>query len=475
MPNVEMPDGKVIEFPDSMKTAEINAVLDKEYNQPQTQPKQWKEIGGEVANSIAPIVRPALEYGGMAAGGVVGAGSGFLAGAGLGAVPGAIVGAGLGYAGGKKAADIYDRARGVGSEPKSLAQEAVGTAKDVAEGATMEAGGAILGKGIQKTGQYALRKAPEWYESALKIIPSTPKSIRDWAVKVGMEGKYIPTEAGLLKLQNDIDGVNKQIFSAVENLGKAGKKIDTAEVLKRVDKLKEFYQNAPDPTPYLKQLEDIKVGVLKYRGESIPTTDAQKIKQTIYALNRKHYGEMKSLEVESNKAIARGLKEEIVKQNPQIGALNAKDSALINLEEYMERAVSRIRNKDIISLGETVAIGAGALSGSPAGAAKTGAATAGILKRIIDSPGVKARISFALSKAGRVLQKAHMPGLSDEQIKASLGRKALGQSGSAQTKLLIGLGAGGAAALGVNALMNRNKKHEETDIEKHKRDIEIPE
>ena len=373
-------------------------------------PAKWKEAGGEQTGLQKYVIRPALEYGGMAGGAAIGAGSGFLAGAGIGAIPGTIAGGALGYAGGKQAANLYEQSQGT-RKPGTLAQEAVQAGKDVVEGATMEAGGAILGKGVQKAGQYLSKKAPGLYESALKIPPSVPKDIRDQAVKTGIAGKYTPNEKQLARLQSDIDGINKQISSAIDQLGKEGKRVDTAEVLKRVDKLKDFYKNAPDPTPYLKQLEDIKKGVLDYRGKSIPTNEAQKIKQTIYQLNKKHYGEMKGLEVESNKAIARGLKEEIVKQNPQIGELNAKDSALINLEEVLERAVNRIRNYDVIRLGDTVAAGVGAAAGGP-----IGAATTGMFKRAIEAPEVKARIAFALSKAGRQLKTRRLPSYSAGKV-----------------------------------------------------------
>jgi hypothetical protein len=106
---------------------------------------------------------------------------------------------------------------------------------------------------------------------------------------------------------------------------------------------------------------------------------------------------MKTLAIEADKAMARGIKEELVSQYPELATLNAKDSALINLDEGLERAVNRIRNYDIIKLGDTV-IGAGGLaSGGP-----VGALSAGLLKHVLEAPTMKARLAFTLNKAKRI-------------------------------------------------------------------------
>ena len=89
--------------------------------------------------STEPYVRPALEYGGMLAGSAVGVPAG----------PGTVLAGGaLGYAGGKGIADVLY------TEQQSPQQEAMQAGRDVLTGATMEAGGQVLGKAIP----YALGK-----------------------------------------------------------------------------------------------------------------------------------------------------------------------------------------------------------------------------------------------------------------------------------------------------------------------------
>jgi hypothetical protein len=172
--------------------------------------------------------------------------------------------------------------------------------------------------------------------------------------------------------------------------------IDTAEAAKRIEGLKEFYSKLPAKTAekYITELNK-----LQYELASdgfITPERAQEMKKTIYRLNRKHYGELKSAEIEAHKAFARGIKEELVKKNPTLSNLNARDSALINLEEIVEHSLSRIRNYDIIRLADTVMAGVGGIVGG-----YPGAVGSTIAKQIIDTPRMKAALGKALAKAGK--------------------------------------------------------------------------
>lgn len=57
-----------------------------------------------VMKAAAPYVRPALEFGGMIAGGILGTPADVATGP-----AGTLLGAGLGYAGGRKMADVYEQ------------------------------------------------------------------------------------------------------------------------------------------------------------------------------------------------------------------------------------------------------------------------------------------------------------------------------------------------------------------------------
>ena len=192
-----------------------------------------------------------------------------------------------------------------------------------------------------------------------------------------------------------IDDVNDTIRQNIVSRASKGKVIKTDAVIAKLDDLKQFYSNTIDPQPFLDDINALADRVKTVHGKTIPLDKAQAIKQTTYALIRKHYGEMKSLNIEAQKALARGIKDEIVRVYPEIANLNAKDSALINLQDSLERAVGRITNRDIMGIGVPIKTTAGAVQGKPG-------ALAGLTMGLIDTPTIKARLALALSKAKKI-------------------------------------------------------------------------
>jgi len=193
------------------------------------------------------------------------------------------------------------------------------------------------------------------------------------------------------KLQSRIRSLNTKIMQTVKG---SPRTVNLDKVLGYLDELREFYKNVPRKSEYLDEIDVIEAAIKKDWGKKLPVETAQKMKQSIYRLHRKHYGEMKSLQIEVDKTIARGLKEELVKQHPELGMLNAEDSSLLSLESVLERSVNRIRNYDVIRLGDMImTTTGGVVSGAP------GAVTAGLVRRTLANPTVKSKLAFALWKA----------------------------------------------------------------------------
>lgn len=170
--------------------------------------------------------------------------------------------------------------------------------------------------------------------------------------------------------------------------------IDMADVSKRIDDLKGFYEKLGPviSKEFLKPLNRLQ-NKLANQGFITPV-EAQEMKKTLYALNRKHYGELKTAQTEGYKAMARGLKEELVKQNPELANLNKNSAELINLETLLEKSLNRVRNYDVIQLGDTImATAGGVIGGYP------GAVAASTLKKMIEMPRVKVALGKALAKA----------------------------------------------------------------------------
>jgi hypothetical protein len=125
--------------------------------------------------------------------------------------------------------------------------------------------------------------------------------------------------------------------------------------------------------------------------------DAQAMKSGTYQqLSSKAYGELKSAQIESEKALARGIKEELDAQFPELQDLNAKQEQFYGLQPFLERAVSGIGNRDVLSLGDMAA---------GAATAATGHGLLGvpamIMRHALGSQMVKSKLAIMLNAAAR--------------------------------------------------------------------------
>jgi len=380
--------------------------------QPTTQPvAPQRPFMQRVAGAVAPYTKEALPIAGMMIGGGLAAPAGPV---------GAVGGAGLGYAAGNQLQDMLEQYGGL-SQPKSVGQELIETPKDVLTGASMEATGGIAGKALEGALNYAGKVAPRLYESVAKIPPRSVDAFkRQKMINTAMEYGITPTKKGLSKLQGMIEGVNEKIGTIINDAASLSKRakqlnqrsgvleydedmIKIPDILKRLDSVKDWAKKSyADPSPIYKMIDEYKTGVKANRGSEIAVDEAQKLKQGIYRrLKDASYGEYSTPSKEIDKQFARGIKEELVKKYPQLQELNAKDSALISLENQLEKSVNRIRNRDVMGLADYGGTISGAeLAGGP------GAAIGAIAAKVLRSPAVLSNLSFALKK---ISQKAGAP------------------------------------------------------------------
>jgi hypothetical protein len=409
-----------VSIPDGADMSQVQAALKKQFP-PKTAAPTATQIEPTQKPSIVQqatkYVRPALEMGGMLAGGALAAPTGPV---------GMVAGAGLGYAGGRQAANLLEQATGQ-RKSKGVARETLEAAKDVGMGAAMEAGGAVLGLPVQKGLQALGKAAPRLYESVAKIPPrSVPKTTREQAVKTAFEHKIPATQKGYAKLRSLIEETNTKIAKVIDDAEemsqyarsknlKSGIKeyeedmIRTQDILSRLNDVKNWARESfPDPLPITKAIDKFKFNISKTRGGQISVKEAQKLKQGIYRrLTDAAYGEYSTAAKEMDKAFARGIKEELVAKYPILQKLNAKDSSLIRLQNILERTVNRTRNWDIAGLSDIAGSGVGAAAGmlESGGDFKKGgmgAAAGFVLARGLRSPAVMSQLAFALNKASRI-------------------------------------------------------------------------
>lgn len=174
--------------------------------------------------AVMPYVRPVLEGGGAAVGGIVGAGAGMLTGpAAPYSVPvGGVAGGSLGYAMGKNIADTAETAVGLNA-PKSLRDLAATTGQDIKTGAMYEIGGQSLGPGLAFAGKvtganYIGRKAIAAKNAISRSTPAvTQTGIRRKAGEIIAEN----TGQGAVYEKNVADAAKLNIPGYKPSLGES--------------------------------------------------------------------------------------------------------------------------------------------------------------------------------------------------------------------------------------------------------------
>lgn len=271
----------------------------------------------------------------------------------------------------------------------------------------------LAGPAIDAAGKVAgraalLGKTPEAaYESALK--PSTTISQADRAnmVQTGLQNEIPVSKTGAAKLSNLIDDYNTKTQAVID--ADPTRPISTVPALRNLDSVRAKFANQVTPQPDMTDINQVQQNFLNNpkvapqgagpSPASIPAADAQAMKQGTYqALGSKAYGEVKGASIEAQKGLARGLKEEIANQFPEISQLNAAQGKLLDLQPVIERALNRNGNHQLIGIGTPVA---GAAAEAVTGSSGVGAVAA-VLKAVLDNPTVKSRLAIAVSKGGGI-------------------------------------------------------------------------
>lgn len=240
-----------------------------------------------------------------------------------------------------------------------------------------------------------LGKTPqEAYQSALKPSTRMPEAKINSAIQTGLN-EGIPVSAkGLSKLTGLIDDVNTKMDNAIPANSPAT--VNKFAVASRLNDTAKTFSNQVAPTADLNAISETGNDFIATQPGQIPVKDAAEIKTGTYTQLRKKYGQLGDASVEAQKALARGIKEELITQFPELQTLGQKDQQFINLEGPLEAAVKRIGNHQLLGIGTPIAAGAAkAVTGS-----NKIAATVAVLKAVLDDPMVKSRLAISLNRAG---------------------------------------------------------------------------
>lgn len=260
---------------------------------------------------------------------------------------------GMGLKAGQKASEVLDKAA---YDAGGLVTDATGSpGLGFAANVAVQAVPAIVGGEVSKLASPALQHtAKGLMQSALKpswqsLRTGKAASAIDTLLKEGVN----VTPGGVAHLRARIGDLNREITQAIVNSPATVDKGKAASTLFDVTRRfeKQVAPNA-DINAISKVWEEFLTHPMLVGKTTMPVQVAQELKQGTYrALGNKAYGELKGAEIEAQKAIARGLKDEIATAVPAVRALNAQESSLLTALDVAERRVLMDANKNPAGLG----------------------------------------------------------------------------------------------------------------------------
>jgi hypothetical protein len=393
MPNVEMPDGKIIEFPDTMSKQEIDGILSKQY------PSKQYSTMQKVTQTALPYAKPALEIGGAVLGGVVGGTGGAMSPTAPVTSPaGAIAGAGLGYAGGSRIARkledyAYDK------KPDDILTDVSKTGKDFVIGAGLQAGGPIIDKTLSVLGKkIATSGAPEWIMSRAiktptgarwqKTLPETEYTAREAVVGKMLKEDINPNKYGRAVADKRISEIQDQVADIVSKIPKENT-TGSYDIIKSLNPLKQeakFSSIAEEAVPAISKIEQsvIKKGLMN--PEEMQMLKQQFYKDINWDRTKPIIDSAGRFTENARKAIAHEAMVRLEGFAPELKALNKNEAIYLDMQKAIEKTIERYENSNVMGIGAKI------LSLRNIGLAMS--------EMILGTPSMKATLARTLYKAG---------------------------------------------------------------------------
>ena len=259
-------------------------------------------------------------------------------------------------------------------ESSGIARNAMGAGVEEAIKQAPQFFGAKGGKALGETVGETLKKSGRnWMTSATKPTEQMKRSGKaDQGIETMLKEGYNATHGGAEKMQARVDALNDRISTLIENSPAVIDRNNVAGYLHdTMQKFEAQVNNLSDVAAIQKAWDEF----LVTQPEKIPVQRAQELKTGTYRQLKGKYGELKGAEIESQKTLARGLKEEIAKEIPKVRELNAEESRLLDALSITERrAFNEAKNNPI---------GLGILAESPSRLAAWMADRSGLFKSLV--------------------------------------------------------------------------------------------
>lgn len=405
---VQLPDGRIVAFPDSMSDADIAKAIQADLGaKAQPQPSSWQQFQSDVGapgRTFEQGIQQAKQ--GNVIGGAANISSGVLqsaftpitaALAAIRQIP--VVGQPISDAINLPGRAVSGAVDWLTGNPQGETPQAINNlTKSVLPVLSMaQIANRIASPPTEPTPTPAVGTA--FYQKALR--PSGTLEQQAAKVQTGIKEGLLPgSPKSLVKMQNIIQDINGKIDSIVKD----SDFIDTDQTVKYVEGMKQKAMNrSVTPEETGAEIQKISDDYLAQHPPQLAATAAQELKKGIYERNKAAYeqqaktGKLPGNEIHTEMAIARGLKDYVAELYPQINNLNTREGGLLQLEGDFQRSVRTELNKSLLPHSLLVAL-------SPKW---------WFARLVSDNPQLKAGIAIVVDRAAKA--KPPMPPILPQQ------------------------------------------------------------
>lgn len=175
----------------------------------------------------------------------------------------------------------------------------------------------------------------------------------DKAISTMLQEAIKPTRGGMIEASKRANAAGAQVKEVISN---SPAQVNVADVARRLNTPYSLFKNQVAPQSDIQAIRNVAEEFAtnpQIAGQSsIPVQLAQKLKQGTYqALGSKSYGEVGTAATEAQKALARGLREEIASAVPEVSEPLAREAALRNVMDVVGPRALMSGNRNLMSLG----------------------------------------------------------------------------------------------------------------------------
>lgn len=256
---------------------------------------------------------------------------------------GAIGGAAFGGMAGEAYKELIARARGR-QAPGTMTEAAKDMAISGGEQGAAQVVGEVAGPAIRAIGGRIMQSA---IKPGLKTLLRGTGEEMQPVVKTMLDEGLNVSANGVKKLQTLLTSTKQDVANAIQQAGAQGAEISPLRVASRLSDTARKFANQVNPQADLEAVSQVGQNFLDAHGaQDLTLPEAQALKVGTYRVLRQKFGQMGPASTEAEKALARGLKEELETAVPGISSLNEREASLLQTLSEVGKRAALAGNRD---------------------------------------------------------------------------------------------------------------------------------